>query len=205
MGDDDEALPPNRSQEKRWTKEVRHRLAEWVKGEAKSYLQDIISEQGLPEKVHAAGERIFIDYEATSKSDTGYIIPIITLEFGARSTGEPASLRDVKCDMDGFVDRVVFPTVKPRVMHAERTFRENMAAAHIFCLQRRLRAERFARHWHDLARLDDAGIANAALQDRALADSVVKHNAMLFRKSSRWQIHRLWRSHQRKVATGPNR
>ena len=48
-------------------------------------------------------------------------------------------------------------------------------------------------------------LRKCTLQDRALADSVVKHNAMLFRKSSRRQIHRLWRSHQRKVATGPNR
>ncbi|MBF2761477.1 MAG: nucleotidyl transferase AbiEii/AbiGii toxin family protein [Ectothiorhodospiraceae bacterium AqS1] len=181
VGDSDEALPLNRSQEKRWTKEVRHRLDEWVKGEAKSYLQDAITEQNLPAKVRAEGERIFIDYEATSRSDTGYIVPIVTLEFGARSTGEPATLRDVKCDMDGFVDGIEFPTAKPRVMYAERTFWEKIAAAHVFCLQQRLRAERFARHWYDLVRLDDAGIADIALQDRSLANSVVKHNAIFFR------------------------
>ncbi|WP_025769454.1 nucleotidyl transferase AbiEii/AbiGii toxin family protein [Thioalkalivibrio sp. HK1] len=181
VGDSDEALPPNRSQEKRWTKEARQRLAEWVKGEAKSYLQDAALEQGLSVNIRADGERIFIAYETTIETISKYIDPVVILEFGARSTGEPAALRDVKCDMDGFVDGVVFPKVKPRVMHAERTFWEKMAAVHVFCLQQRLRAERFARHWYDLVRLDDAGIADVALKDRTLADSVVKHNAMFFR------------------------
>ncbi|WP_231471463.1 nucleotidyl transferase AbiEii/AbiGii toxin family protein [Thioalkalivibrio sp. HK1] len=181
VGDDGEALPPSRSQEKRWTKEARHRLAEWVEGAAKPYLQNAISDQGLSAKVRSEEHKIFIDYKPTSTDGIGYVVPIVTLEFGARSTGEPCALRDVKCDMDGFVDGVVFPTARPRVMHAERTFWEKITATHVFCLQRRLRAERFARHWHDLVRLDDAGIADIALRDRALADSVVKHKAMFFR------------------------
>ena len=37
-----------------------------------------------------------------------------------------------------------------------------------------------SRHWHDLARLDEAGIAASALADRALAHSVARHKAMFF-------------------------
>ena len=83
------------------------------------------------------------------------------LEFGARSTGEPASPRDVVCDAGGLIEGVEFPTAHPRVMHAERTFWEKATAMHVFCLQERLRGERFARHWHYVVRLDDAGIATA--------------------------------------------
>ena len=35
--------------------------------------------------------------------------------------------------------------------------------------QERRRGERLSRHWHDLARLDEAGIAAAALTDRSVA------------------------------------
>ena len=40
--------------------------------------------------------------------------------------------------------------------------------------------ERLSRHWHDLARLDRAGIADAAISDRELALAVVKHKSILF-------------------------
>ncbi len=184
VGDNDEALPDNRSQEKRWSKEVRRRLAEWVENEVRPYMQEAIAEQGLPAKVRADDDKVFIDYEETSASDSLYVSPVVLLEFGARSTGEPATLRDVKCDVEGFVGGAVLPRARPRVMYAERTFWEKAAAVHVFCLEQRLRGERFARHWHDLVRLDNAGIADIALHDRALAESVVKHNTMFFRKKA---------------------
>ncbi len=49
-----------------------------------------------------------------------------------------------------------------------------------YCLQERLRGDRFARHWHDLARLDEAGFAEAAFANRDLANSVARHKAMFF-------------------------
>jgi hypothetical protein len=102
------------------------------------------------------------------------------LEFGVRSTGEPASPRDVTCDAAGLIEGVDFPTARPRVMHAERTFWEKATAIHVFCLQERLRGERFARHWHDVVRLDDAGIVAGALGNRDLANAVARHKSMFF-------------------------
>ena len=104
------------------------------------------------------------------------------LEFGARSTGEPASIRDISCDAAGLVDGIEFPTAKPRVMHAKRTFWEKATAIHVFCLQERLRGERFSRHWHDIVRLDNIGIADSAIADRDLAKSVAQHKSMFFAK-----------------------
>ena len=47
----------------------------------------------------------------------------------------------------------------PQVMRAERTFWEKATAIHVFCEQGEFRGgERFARHWHDLARLKEAGV-----------------------------------------------
>jgi len=108
------------------------------------------------------------------------VVPSVMLEFGARSTGEPASLRDVACDAAGLIEGVTSPTARPRVMHAQRTFWEKATAIHVFCLQERLRGDRFARHWHDVARLDETGFASSASADRDLANAVARHKAMFF-------------------------
>lgn len=179
VGENGEGLPKNRSEEKRWSKAVRHRLPEWVDGTVRPLLARAIDAQSLPATFRAEGDKLFIDYEATS-SGSGYVAPSVMLEFGARSTGEPASPRDVVCDAAGLVDGVEFPTARPRVMHAERTFWEKATAMHVYCLEGRLRGDRFARHWHDVVRLDDAGVANAAISDRELADAVARHKTMFF-------------------------
>ena len=54
---------------------------------------------------------------------------------------------------------------------------------HVYCLQGRVRGKRWSRHWHDLVRLDDAGVAARALSDRELALSVARHKAMFFREN----------------------
>ena len=174
-----EALPKTRSEEKRWSSEVRKRLPDWVAGTAQPVVADALAAATLAAAVRVEGEKLFVDYEATT-AGSGYVAPSVMLEFGARSTGEPASLRDIKCDASGLVEGVTFPTARPRVMHAERTFWEKATAMHVFCLQERLRGERFARHWHDVVRLDDAGIATAALADRDLANAVARHKSMFF-------------------------
>jgi hypothetical protein len=179
VGDDGEALPKTRSEEKRWSSEVRKRLPDWVAGTVQSIFVRALTKESLAAAIRVEGEKLFIDYEATA-AGSGYVAPSVTLEFGARSTGEPASHRDVVCDAAGEVDAVDFPTARPRVMHAERTFWEKATAIHVFCLQERLRGDRFARHWHDVVRLDEAGFAAAAFADRDLANAVARHKTMFF-------------------------
>jgi hypothetical protein len=179
VGDDTEALPKTRSEERRWSREVRRRLPEWVASAAQPVIGNALSFQDLAAAVRADGEKLFIDYEATA-TGSGYVAPIVVLEFGARSTGEPSSLRDIACDASPFVDALAFPAARPRVMHAERTFWEKATAIHVFCLQARPGADGFARHWHDVVRLDEAGIAAVAIADRYLARAVARHKTMFF-------------------------
>jgi hypothetical protein len=179
VGEDGEALPTTRSEEKRWSSEVRRRLPEWVANTVQPVIANAMATEGLAGTIHVEADRLFIDYEPTA-TGSGYVAPSVMLEFGARSTGEPASLRDVGCDAAGFVDGLIFPTARPRVMHAERTFWEKATAIHVFCLQERLRGDRFARHWHDVARLDEAGLADSAIADRELASAVARHKSMFF-------------------------
>ena len=179
VGENGEALPKNRSEEKRWSKAVRQRLPEWIAETVQPVIAGEIDAQSLAATLRAEGDRLYINYEATA-AGSGYVAPSVMLEFGARSTGEPASFRDVTCDAAGLINGVDFPSARPRVMHVERTFWEKVTAIHVFCLQERLRGERFARHWHDVVRLDEAGIAAAALADRQLGSAVARHKSMFF-------------------------
>lgn len=179
VGADSEALPKTRGEERRWSREVRQRLPQWVVETVQPVIANALAAEGLAAVIRVEGEKLFIDYQATA-TGSGYVAPIVMLEFGARSTGEPASLRDVICDASAFIEGVVFPTARPRVMNAERTFWEKATAIHVFCLQERLRGDRFARHWHDVVRLDEAGLAATGLADRALALAVARHKSMFF-------------------------
>ncbi len=46
-------------------------------------------------------------------------------------------------------------------------------------------ADRFARHWHDISRLDDAGYVDRAVADRKLARAVAQHKSVFFRERDR--------------------
>lgn len=175
----EDALPVTSSEERRWSKRVRQVLPEWVAGTVRPILQLAIERDGVEAALRTEGDKLFIDYPNLARG-TGYVSPSVMLEFGARSTGEPASPRDIVCDAAAVIDGVEFPTARPRVMHAERTFWEKATAIHVFCLQARLRWDRFARHWHDVSRLDQTGIAAAAIKDRALAAAVARHKSMFF-------------------------
>ena len=175
----EDAMPATSSEERRWSKRVRQALPEWVAGTVQPILQQAIDREGIDARLRTDGAKLFIDYPHLARG-TGYVSPSVMLEFGARSTGEPASPRDIVCDSASVIEGVEFPTARPRVMHAERTFWEKATAIHVFCLQNRMRGDRFSRHWHDVARLDDAGIAAAAIQDRALATAVARHKTMFF-------------------------
>lgn len=179
VGETGDALPATRSEEKRWSKAVRARLPVWVNEEALPLVARRLEEDKVPARPVAEKDKIFIEYEALA-SGSGYVAPRVMLEFGARSTGEPSDPNEVGCDAAPFVEGVVFPMARPRVMRAERTFWEKATAVHVFCSEGPLRGDRFARHWHDLARLDEAGFADKALADRLLAEAVAAHKNWFF-------------------------
>ena len=175
----DEALPPTRSQEKRWTRAIRPRLTEWVQNQAYPVVEAGLARAGFTAALRVDGDRLYIGYEPLFE-ETGLVRPEVMVEFGARSTGEPHETRPVICDAAAHLPNLAFPAASPAVMLAEQTFWEKATAIHVFCRQERRRGERLSRHWHDLARLDEAGIAVRALAGRELALSVARHKSMFF-------------------------
>ena len=181
VGDSPDPLPTSRSQEQQWTREVRRRLAAWTQDEAAPFLAEALHVVETGGEVRFEGDELFIRYAPLSEG-TVYVRPEVKLEFGARATGEPNTPMPIRCDAADYVPDVEFPTAVPRVMRVERTFWEKATAAHVYCLQGRLRSERFARHWYDLTQLEGAGLAQRALADRETANAVAAHKAMFFRE-----------------------
>ena len=179
-----DALPPTRSQERRWTRLIRSRLAEWTGDEAVPAIREGLARGGFPARLRADGDRVHVGYQPLF-DDYGFVQPEVLVEFGARSTGEPRQERRIECDAAPSIPDVRFPSATPSVMLAERTFWEKATAIHVFCRRRRHRGESLSRHWHDLVRLDDAGYADRAFADRRLARSVARHKSIFFAEKDR--------------------
>ena len=177
----EEALPVTRSQERRWTREIRSRLNAWVHEQLLPTVEAHFVRTSLAARLKAEGDRLYVGYTPLFE-DYGFVNPEVVVEFGARSTGEPHKERLVECDAAPFLTEVSFPSANPLVMLAERTFWEKATAVHVFCRQQRSRGERLSRHWYDLVRLDDAGFADRSLADQELAQSVARHKALFFRE-----------------------
>lgn len=176
-----EGLPQNASQEQKWTKTIRARLDAWIANTVVPALEKRISELGLSATVVADGPTVRVAYEALS-TGTGYVSPVVLLEFGARSTGEPSEPKDVVCDAAAYLPEVAFPTARPATMRPERTFWEKSTAIHVFCQGGKLRGdERVSRHWYDIVALDRVGYADKAIADRNLAHLVARHKNIFFR------------------------
>ena len=177
-----DGLPPNRSQLKKWRDVIDERLPAWVADVVLARIDGAIRAERLPARAIADGDRIRIEYDALATGEE-YVQRSVLLEFGARSIITPFERKPITCDAARYLTGVTFPDAEPQVMRIERTFWEKATAAHVFCIKEQTRADRFARHWHDIARLDEGGHANRAIADRETAECVAAHKAAFFRET----------------------
>lgn len=175
-------LPASRSQAGKWTQTVRSRLPEWIGQNVQPLIQEALDQARLAARLELGGpekDKLFLHYPALAQG-TGYVAPVVTLEFGGRATGEPHQVFQVDCDIAVHLPDVSFPTAAPVVMSIARTFWEKATAAHVFCAQGRIRGERYARHWHDLAAIARSPHFAAVMADRAVAGVVARHKSCFF-------------------------
>ena len=179
---DGNPIPASASQEKKITSAVRSRLPQWIEQTVQPVIEQALVASGLQAELSLAGkdsDKLIITYPAAKKG-TGYAAATIQLEFGARATGEPHQRHHVACDIAPLIDGVTVPAAQPLVMAAERTFWEKATAAHVYCLQGRLRGDRYSRHWYDLAALAKTTHFASAASDHQLARQVAEHKSMFF-------------------------
>lgn len=157
VGDAVTPLPASRSQEKKWSKEIRARLNKWVSTEMAPLLGRELERHGLPASTRADGDKVYIDYAPLLRG-TGYVSSSVMLEFGARSTGEPSEPRAIESDAAAYLQGVRFPAAIAQVMRAERTFWEKATAIHVSVFRARSAATTALRvtgmTWPGSTRLD---------------------------------------------------
>ena len=115
-----------------------------------------------------------------------YVRPIVKIEFGARSDPWPSQERPLRP-----VIAEVFPQLfanPETIVHAlapERTFWEKAMLLHeeIYRPAEKLRRPRMARHYYDLYRLIQSGIAAKTVNDTALFKQVLTHRSVFFAQS----------------------
>ncbi|WP_273893665.1 nucleotidyl transferase AbiEii/AbiGii toxin family protein [Pseudomonas rubra] len=125
-------------------------------------------------------DKLYLHYRPCTPAND-YVMPRVLLEFGARSSGEPHGRQHVCCDMAAAqLDGVLFPEATPIVMDVARTFWEKATAAHVYCVQQRLKSERFARHWHDLNAIVQNQRFAEVIDRRDIAALVAEHKSWFF-------------------------
>ena len=108
-----------------------------------------------------------------------YIKPVVKLEISGRSMNEPIT----EIILQSFLDETLPDTPyseKPFVINAvvpERTFWEKICLLHeeFAKSQELIRGERMSRHLYDLEKMMSSPIANKALNDNELYNSIVEH------------------------------
>lgn len=114
----------------------------------------------------------------------GYVRPVIKLEFGARSDPWPAGLRQVTSFVaEQFPARFDSADLTVRALLPERTFWEKVMLLHEenFRPQDKIRQPRLARHYYDVWRLIESGVAARAAADVVLFEQVAAHRKVYFR------------------------
>jgi hypothetical protein len=112
LGNSGATLPRSKSQAKKWTDAIRARLPKLLSNKIAPLLTESLGSQGIAASVETDGDKIYLRYDPLA-SGYGYVAPAVTLEFGARATGEPNELRDVICDAASYLPTVDFPTARP--------------------------------------------------------------------------------------------
>src|SRR5262249_42456458 len=81
-------LPQTNSQARKWRDAIDAKLPTWIRDTALQAIEQRIATTGADVKVRVEATDIYVDYDPLS-AGTGYVLPHVKIEFGARSTGEP--------------------------------------------------------------------------------------------------------------------
>lgn len=126
-------------------------------------------------------ETVFVEYKSVFNASP-YIKNTIVLEIGGRSMKEPIQKIEIQSFIDKHFSQATFAekSFEINVVVPERTFLEKVCLLHeeFSKPNEQVRVERMSRHIYDLARMVDTPIANNALANKELFQSIVKHRRM---------------------------
>ena len=123
-------------------------------------------------------EVIWVEYEQAA-SPVSYIPPVVKIEVSGRSMAEPIAVVDIESMIDKAVPQAVFAETKfsVRAVMAKRTFLEKIFLLHEEFAKdvEQIRVNRMSRHLYDVYRMMQTAIAEEALNDSELYQTVIDH------------------------------
>ena len=126
-------------------------------------------------------EKVFIEYQSVFNTSP-YIKNTVVLEIGGRSMKEPLQKVEIQSFIDKHFLQATFAekSFEINVVVPERTFLEKVCLLHEEFSKKseQMRVERMSRHLYDLARMIDTPIAENALKNKDLFQSIVAHRRM---------------------------
>ena len=126
-------------------------------------------------------EKVFVEYKSVF-SPSSYIKNTVVLEIGGRSMKEPLQKAEVQSFIDKHFSQATFAekSFEINVVVPERTFWEKVCLLHedFSKPNEQIRVERMSRHLYDLAQMTDTSIAENALANKELFQSIVAHRRM---------------------------
>lgn len=179
-------LPRSRNQRDKLSETLRREVATHVVKVVRPYLIRALEQDSLLASVKFENpETLRIEYPSCFELRDGYIATQVRLEFGGRNRIVPSEVHDVSPYVAELDLPVQIPTAIVNVLSPVRTFWEKVTLAHAECAASEWRsdADRFARHWYDLASLASHRIADQALSDYAQLRDVVAVKSAFWSKS----------------------
>lgn len=123
-------------------------------------------------------ETIYVAYQSVY-NDNGYILPQVKIEVGGRSMSEPVSRVSVRSYISENLPKLTFQDnpVEVNAVIPQRTFLEKLFLLHeeFSKPDSEIRVERMSRHLYDVYNIMQTKIADEALADDYLYDSVIEH------------------------------
>jgi len=120
-----------------------------------------------------------IYYPNVIPAETDYILPRVQIEVSCRSLREPFSVKSFGALVDEeFADKeFAEPLFEVPTVNAERTFLEKLFLLHeeFHRPAEKMRVDRLSRHLYDIFHLSKAGIAEQAINDKVLNETIVAH------------------------------
>ena len=130
-------------------------------------------------------QTLLFHYPQAGAPGLSYIKQSVKIELGARSDHWPRETRTIRSYLG---ESLALPLGDATVqaLAAERTFWEKATLLHAECHRPPGKAmpARYARHYHDMARLAESPVAEKALADTDLRKRVVAHKSVYFRSAS---------------------
>lgn len=125
---------------------------------------------------------IFIRYQSVFDDKLGYIPPVVKVEAGARSLLEPYAETAISSIIEETLPTIstTISDVKVKTAIAEKTFLEKAFLLHeLFSVNNKVEARRRSRHIYDLHMMMQLGIAEKAIPNEELWQTILHHRSTL--------------------------